>query len=402
MSRIATDTQSALADMQRLFEEDGISIDSGGRAWGQFLDRMHGTGQYGIYGTAAAIQVLNESGYSPDSQLLRDADSVFAPLRDRAEKSAFDRDDLNITFKVAAVLAADRPSEDSYDEQSDLETSAIGWIVDGRGWGNHSLDPTPRTLPTSHMLVALRRSRRFRDSATCEGVLAWLADQALRINDDSVHDMAMALISLSAYGVRPGTVQDAIENARKTLLERIEKWAMALGHHIDIHSVQYHFTVPSGTGDHNHYLFYLPEVLAARAIMEARLPHGAQRFIASTVAECCTNIRVNHGYRVLGNNRLATVDQLEVGRLLRCYYNTVQDRPWTLMPKVARAVSGSTTRRVVTLGILLVVAAISGVGTGEPKLSVWVRVSAGVLLAVSASLVANLIWEWGARRHANS
>jgi hypothetical protein len=394
LSKRASESRRHLAD---LFEKSAVRIDSA-VAWGQFLDAPRKAGQFGVYGTSAAIQVLSAFGHTPNSPLLSKALAALPEVEPRGEnESLYDSTDLSITFKEAAILDAAQPGQAQFSYQESIETILLSQLIDGHGWGNYydpsDQDDSPRLLPTAHALIALRRSREFRTSKQCEAILTWLCEYANSDGPALIHEAALALLALIEYQ-SPGITLPPYQTARQRLLDQVARWAQDRHTNTIGEIASYHYWALNQGNQHNHYMFYVPDLLVALALLRAGNPRPTRRKILHLMDILCTEIAAQGGYRAKASQRIATVDQLWAYRLLEEFSARFAVSPAKLMPPAAYLVSASPARRLGTALALFALGALGTLVTILDWLNVILRVTGGVLATVSLGLLASFLFVW--------
>ena len=394
LSKRAVESQRRLTE---LVERSAVPID-GYVAWGQFLDAPRKAGQYGLYGTSAAIQVLAASGHSANSPLISKALAALPEIEaNRQNKILYDETDLLITFKEAAILEAAQPDKVQFVNKEPIETILLNQLIDRHGWGNYSdandQDDSPRLLPTAHALIALRRSRDFRGSEVCETILAWLCDSAISQTSMAIHEAAMVLLTLIEYE-SPGVKLASFQPAYQHILSQIISWTRTRPKSSIGETTSYHYWVRSKDQQHNHYVYYVPDILVALALLRAGNPKAGRSQVTRVVDNTCSEIFSSGGFQAKASQRIATVDQMWAYRLLGQFNTTFNAKPADLVSPAAYLVSATPTRRVITSLALLAV----GVGGTLVSTLSWVnlvlRTLGGATAVVALGIVASLFFVW--------
>src|SRR5262249_50784206 len=145
---------------------------------------------------------------------------------------------------------------------------------------------SPRLLPTAHALIALKRSRIFRGSEICESILDWLCDAAKKHHPMAIHEAAMTLLVLIEYEV-PGVQLASYHSAREELIEKIVNWSQTRSKTSFGEIASYHFWVQNEHGHHNHYFYYVPDILTALSLLRAGNPRSGRARVTQVVEWLC-------------------------------------------------------------------------------------------------------------------
>ncbi len=148
LAQLSERTAEARRRIADSFESSAVQV-NGHVAWGQFLDAPRKAGQFGIYGTSAAIQVLAASGHGVNSPLISRALTALPALKASAKgKNLYDDTDLSITFKIAAILQAAQPGQLHFKSEEPAEKLLLSQLIERHGWGNYhgttDQDDSPR------------------------------------------------------------------------------------------------------------------------------------------------------------------------------------------------------------------------------------------------------------------
>lgn len=388
----------AATDRTRLasrIEQTAIKPRVGVAAWGQFVDGPRNVEQFGIYGTSASVQLLLESGFTKDSPIIRDAlgglRSYFSgPTID----NLYDDQDLDITFKIACALEASSAADMTQNVRNG-EKRLRTMIIDHKGWGDHSGDSAPRMLATCHALLSLRNSGPFRTSTDLPLILTWLARQLLDNETLPIHEQAQAVLALGAYPNPATAAPDVVQQGIAAGLDRVLKWTAGRSRETASETASYHYSVTVAGREQNKYMFYLPDVLVARVLLLQHLDSGeAKRFVVNVVDRVCSDIDDNDGFRVPSTQRIATVDQLEVYRLLSDFISIADSDPQRLVAPSVSFFERTTSRRIVTTIVLLVLGLAGGYVAIVEDLAIVVRAAGALITAVVLGVLATALWDW--------
>jgi hypothetical protein len=344
LASLAKQSATALRRIEDLIAKQASSV-NGKEVWGQFLDQAHTENQYGIYGTSSAVQIL--------------------------------------------ALAGTGPRSAEVEKLNPLESRLVGDIAGSDGWGYHRKDHTPRILPTAHILLALSRSRSFRNSDAAIRVVSWLSQ---RVGDDqSLGPVpnAMALLAINATLTANGEAEGLRTAAIAEITQRLDQ---VTRQRVNLDSVSEHYSVPEAGITRHFYMFYLRSSLVARAML-ALPDHRDKSFVTQVCQAVVRNIEINGAFKSPSTNRISTVDQLEVSRLLHEFLATREQAPAELLPTVTRAVDSNARSRTLATSGLVAVGAAGGYLTYASQ-SPGLQTAGLVISAVVLSIVGTAIWGW--------
>jgi hypothetical protein len=311
--------------------------------------------------------------------------------------SFYDETDLALTFKEAAIIDACQPNNEHFAYTEPIEETLLGQLIDGHGWGNYygggDQDDSPRILPTAHALLALRRSREFCGSKRCEDILKWFCETVSRIDVMKIHEACMALLTLIEYE-SPGIKLAAYKRAHQRMIDQVSQWIKQLREDTAGETASYHYWVFNEGVQHNQYMYYPTDLLAALALLRADNPKPSRQKVKFVVELLNRTISTEGGYRSKSSNRLATVDQMWAHLLLSTFNQAISDSPRDVLSPIAYTLSATWVRRgLVTAGSV----ALGAGGTAMSALgwlSLPLRVLGGILSAVALSILASAIFVW--------
>jgi hypothetical protein len=387
LAALAKQSATSLRRIEDLIAKQ-VSTVNGKEVWGQFLDQAHAENQYGIYGTSAAVQILALGGTGPENGTVK---SAMAALQNVIENQSaiFPAVDLENSFKVAYLLDAINPSSAEVESLGPLESRLVGDIAGSDGWGYHRKDHIPRVLPTAQILLALSRSRAFRNSDAAIRVVSWLSQ---RVGDDqSLGPVpnAVALLAINATLTANGEAERLRRAAMAEITQRLDH---VTRQEVSLDSVSEHYSAPEAGVTRHFYMFYLRSSLVARAMLA--LPDQKDKsFVTQVCHAVVRNIEINGAFKSPSTNRISTVDQLEVSRLLRAFLEARQQAPAELLPTLTRAVDSNAKRRTLAASGLTVVGAAGGYLTYASE-SAGLQTAGFVLSAVVLSIAGAAIWGW--------
>ena len=397
LDRLARRVVEAQSSLVHLVEQSALHLD-GAVTWGQFLDSPRKVGQYGIYGTSAAIRILAGADHTENSPLISKALRALPEVgpSDLSER-IYDSTDLAITFKVTAILDAAQPQRLKFESVEPIETRILAQVIDGHGWGNYhdtaDQDDSPRLLPTAHAMISLRRSRQFRTSGACARILDWFCHEVLRGQPLPKHEAALALLVLVEYASE-GVQSCAYGTARADLQEQLTIWAQRERTPILAETTSNHYWAVSNGVPHNQYLFYVPDLLGALALLRSGNPKKARRRVLKIVDALCSSISAQNGFRSATSRRIASVDQLWAWLLLQEFHQIHQQQPQLLVRPLAYLVTATLFRRFAASTTMAVVGALGTLAGVLGSLPVVVRAAGGAIATVSLGLLVSLLVVW--------
>jgi len=386
--------------IEDLFSSTSIEVDAI-LAWGQFLDSPRQQSQFGIYATRAAIRVLTSAGYPRNHRLIEKALEGLPLVEPRSEaEKHYDPTDTGVLYKVAALLSASQPGAGHFAGPEPIVELIVSRIIDSRGWGDYAFpgksDDVPRLMPTVTALLALSRDREFFASDVSESILRWVCRRLMDDGDLLAHENAFGLLALLDYAGLEHRVAD-YGTARDTCVDRLTHWAKTRDPALLGQNAEHHYWTPFPRSGRNHYMFYLPEVVVALALLRAGSPPAARSFVLRVVDDVVENVRTHEGFKSLSNDRLASVDQLWVYQLLTQFSSSVARHPGRLLSRVAVVIMAS------PLGKMGVVAALLALGTSASALSLgtaalWTRSLGVVLGGLFVGVLSTALWAWWTER----
>jgi hypothetical protein len=371
-------------------------------AWGQFLDGDRNHKQFGVFGTSAAVVLLVNTGIDPKNDAITKGQASL-PFLSGAEEAItrHEVNDTSSTFKLAAILDAQKPENSIVSNSSDVAERLVSSIVDGRGWGNYcrldgERDVTPRIEPTAIALLSLSRVQTFRGSPDSSAALTWLATEVARQSESPPEIDALSLLVFSRFAHLLTEVDLAV--ARDRCLGRLRGWRRRFQHDTSTHA-EYHYEIPTDTSaGESKYVFFPIHVLVALAFLtEERASQGDRVWAAEVVLEVVQSVRSHHGYRV--GAKVCTVDQLWVVRLLDKCIEVGSQTPGRLIRRPLNRFE-SVIGRIVLAMILLVLGTV-GTTMALADLPVGVRAFGSVLGAVclGALVILAIAWFGGSDDH---
>jgi hypothetical protein len=293
-------------------------------AWGQYLDDEHRTGQqWGLYGTAAAVQsiALHEiatGSVATDQPLVAGALRLLPEDPDNGHQLLEQkrvRHDFENVIKLAAIAEALRP--DALHVPLDVEPAIVSrlrelTLAEG-GWtslpeGTAERDIRERDLATAYILHAWRRYDLGEEGLNAR---RWLARRVVEGEPIKGIDLlALAGLALTAHPVHPNDPQ-VVERAIDQIDERLATWTR------DQEEVRVDRPMFSGfsVGVTTDYLFLHPEILAALYFVRRGNPVHARAFVIDVAHAVSQNVERNKGL-MASNGVIASVDQLWAMRFL--------------------------------------------------------------------------------------
>lgn len=302
-------------------------------AWGQYLDDEHSTGkQWGLYGTAAATQVLAmhfmRAGEQASAQPLvagalrllpENLDEGHPLLHDKQEKGDFDN-----VLKLAAITEALRPDADRVplDAEPVIVARLRELALDEGGWttrpaGSIQREVREPDLASAYVLYAFRR---YDLGDVGLRARSWLARRVIDGAPIRGFDLlALVGLALTAHPVHPND-PPALGHAIDHVEDRLRAWAEAQ----EVARVDRPLFNGFSVGSTTDYLFLHPEILAAFYFLGRGHPDQTRSFVVSVVSAVAENI-ADHDGLMVSNGIIATVDQLWAYRLLFAFRTRHQD-----------------------------------------------------------------------------
>ncbi len=303
-------------------------------AWGQYLDDEHSTGeQWGLYGTAAATQVLAlhfaRAGEQASAQPLvagalgllpEDIDNGHPLLEEKRQKGDFDN-----VLKLAAIAEALRPDAEHIpaDVEPPIVTRLRTLALEEGGWttrpaGSAQREVRERDLATAYVLYGFRR---YELGDVGLRARRWLARRV--VDDAPIRGfdlLALVGLALTAHPLHPAD-PPPVGQAIGHVEDRLRAWARSR----DTARVDRPLFNGFSVGATTDYLFLHPEILAAFYFLGRGHPHETRPFVVSVASAVAANIATNDGLMV-ANGIIATVDQVWAYRLLLAFRTRHQDQ----------------------------------------------------------------------------
>jgi hypothetical protein len=394
--RLGQKATEAMRRIEDLFSRTVLNID-GLLAWGQFLDGPRQQNQFGIYGTSAAIQVLAAAGFPPENRLIEQALEGLPLVDPRSEaEKRYDVADAFLTHKAAFLLSAAQPGGNHFTIREPIEDRILDRIIDSRGWGDYAFpqgqDNVPNVLATATTLLALARDREFRSTERCESTLRWLCRSIRNDGGLLAHENAVAALALVSY-TNPGEEIEDYEPARDICVHRLIDWARRRDPAILGQNIEHHYWVPLPGIGRNHYMFYLPDVLVALALLRLDNPQTTRQFVLRVVNDTADNTLEHGGYKSPSNARISSVDQLWIYLLMAELSKLADADPNRLLPKLYVIATNSHLRRIsLSAGLLTLGSGATALGLGTH--TIGARALALGLATVVLGILATAIYSW--------
>jgi hypothetical protein len=178
------------------------------------------------------------------------------------------------------------------------------------------------------------------------------------------------------------------------MIDQVSQWIKQLREDTAGETASYHYWVFNEGVQHNQYMYYPTDLLAALALLRADNPKPSRQKVKFVVELLNRTISTEGGYRSKSSNRLATVDQMWAHLLLSTFNQAISDSPRDVLSPIAYTLSATWVRRgLVTAGSV----ALGAGGTAMSALgwlSLPLRVLGGILSAVALSILASAIFVW--------
>lgn len=382
-------------------------------AWGQYLNDPSGNQQTGLFGTAAAVEIirLGNGGlsdrcrtalgtlpFSPDVPL----DQIARQQKDYA----LAKGDTRTTFRVAALVHAwaqmGRAGEDTT-SLDDAVNQLLNLRIPGVGWNDSSNGQHLRNTlfhPTAVALYALSAAGKL-DPTVAGEAMAPLHPLTAPDPGIAVWSLiSLALDDISTTEPRPVEMLDAIHRAHAMIKawvrEADPKNADAAIDGYDFESAE---ADPGGQGKRYAFMFYMPHCLAALAILRSKeLSRGPARAYARRVVQKYQGqLQKSPLVRPRGRSRDSTVEMLWVARLFRAYLD--QPRPSTDLGLLALRIGDPIRslrlwRRlgsVVAVGATTFLAVFAGLFAANTITDNTLSEGLGVLVSIFASVLSSIL-----------
>lgn len=314
-------------------------------AWGQYLDlRQRGISrQYGIYGTTAGIQVLAMHDAQVHAELVSTAEAILpltgsdtSDTEARKIRDYFTQKDLQVTYKVTALVDAIRPDLESLQGRHPAIERLLEMRHRGGGWPDFrsaSLDGFhgPKVHATAVALLSLSRFPDVRASDDCREAVEWLARH---VEPDFCSIATLAICYLAFIRCASGDnaskeVHSALARCGRAVLgwaaksapEDVRRALEATEYLLPKHDDGAPAKLPLGNKDHDfRFLLYSPHCLAALALMEMR-PRSAgprvRRYVIGVVSEVASRTCDTGSFIAAGRSAVSSVEHLWIYRTLR-------------------------------------------------------------------------------------
>lgn len=353
--RVRVDCRDAAAKIADQFLQRRVEPPEspGLRAWGQYLfpiNRDHDGDlgmQFGIFGTAAALEVLaTQSPATYKSQLLSSCPILPPCNRDfnheiivPIHRYFIDKGDLSVIFKLCALLDAINAIKDDSELSQSLNCSAddlveciISMRVPERGWPAYYAKDDDFDHSTVHAtstaLFSLGNEHVTLDGdqlRSCAEAIRWLNTEKLeRQSIATVSITLMAILKLESR-LREAETSRAAREVRERCERSLVDW-MAVSAPSEVRrsleGTEYRVAPAAGQPEHGSrfdFLVYLPHCLVALACLRnirlLRLGR-ARRFTIAVVRIISADV-IDQGYFVAaGRTLVSTVEHMWLHRLM--------------------------------------------------------------------------------------
>lgn len=379
-------------------------------AWGQYLDlrRRRLSRQYGIYGIASGMQVLAWHEADVHRALLERAARTLPLHVDKAcpegegvRRYFTEKGDLNVVYKVAALVDAVRPDSATLSGSHPAVVRLLDMRHPGGGWSEFrsvGLDHLhgPKVHATACALLALSRFTDIRDGVECREAAEWLARHA---DPDvlSIATLAMCSMVLRSYADSDG-VSRRVDAAACGCLRAVLEWATRSAPEDVLRALEAteyllpkpDMVPPLDNERHEFtFLIYSPHCLAALTLMRtptaARDPH-ARRFVLEVVRVVAKRICDSGSFIAAGRTVVSSVEHMWIYRLLREFqhWDPYPSRFTVLLDWLTRLLRPS---RWVTMGALSVAAWVLLSQSGSILSGLLLTALTTVLLTVVTTLI---------------
>lgn len=200
----------------------------------------------------------------------------------------------------------------------------------------------------------------------------------------------LALVEYEAQGVR----LPVYTSVRQRLIEQVVHWAQTRPKGSLGEIASYHYWVQNEQNHHNHYFYYVPDILVALSLILVGNPRSTRAIVTQVVTWLCSEIAKNGGLQAKTSRRIAAVDQLTAFYLLEQFNTTFQRSPTNLLSPPAYYASATPVRRAITSFALLAVGTAGTLLSAPGSLDPAVRAASGVLAVVALGVLASLLFVW--------
>lgn len=380
-------------------------------AWGQYLNDPSGNPQTGVFGTAAAIEIIRigNSGLSEHCQSAA-ATLPFAPVNStnpmalEQRTSAEHKGDTKTTYRVAALVHA-WVQLNNVNALGEAVDALLDLRIPGKGWsdsasGSFALRET-RFHPTAVALFALARASRLDPEVAAEAVIPLHSATAPDPGISLWAVLSMALEDVVARQSVDVACADALHRARR----EIRKWIKTesrqkIAFSIDAYDFETAETDPGGRGKRYGFMFYMPHCLAALAALRSEplwKSPSIRAYVESVVRAYLDRMQNSPLVRPPGRSRDSTVETLWLARLLREYVD--RTRPSsdvkTLFSRLFDPILGW--RRWGSIGTVLAyggatfVAVFAGMYIANTLTDQALSEGLGVVVSMSASILSSIV-----------
>lgn len=384
--------------IQNLFIRNVIQLPGNKRAWGQFFNEN--SGQYGIYGTSAGLQVLLQAGYSSEDDFVRGSSQVLeeAWSDQRNSNRFFKKRDTALIYKLAYLAEACAPSLPVVNESCSPMDELIKRCLPSGGWGEFYYSETdrdgePKIISTAVVLLALSRYRPFSAKEECEKSLHWLCRRLLESHNRGTYEIALASLALIEYDfmkVKVSEWEDASKYCRKFLLDWLKHRTASL---LGIQE-NHHYISSSDGSRGNKYLFFLPHCLVAINLIKWGPPPNYRRYVLKVISFFTSQVLEKNGFAPDSRRQISTVDHLWIFRLLKEFeaapIEKLLPQPFYVWSAASRQLRALLMILFLAIGIIAVYIGVMLKNAGSPM---WAA-AAGVIATVSLGLFGRTVWEF--------
>lgn len=400
-------------------------------AWGQYLEIrgksvQKGLGdQYGIYGTAAAVQILTlqsaesytnliQSGSRVLPLVLKDAEDHYGHLHERFIKKG----DLVTVYKLCSLLDA-ATVLDSFANSSNLDVNRAGILKEllsirhpSAGWPDYRSDDEwqgPNTHATAVALFAISKGSISADlRAACREALTWFCDQPLE--KQSIATLSMLLIALANF-TKDAEPNSEFRQARLTQLRSrcqrlVHRWVTDSSPEEVQRSLEglEYWLPPMSAASQNAganftFLLYLPHILAALAVLaspELRSQYTCRQYILGVVERVTHELNTQGCFIAAGRSMVSTVEHLWLYRLLYEFEKTklYSSRRMVFFDHFRYHATRRWPMAILVAMLTVALGVATALATGEAQVALG-AVSAIVLTIVATIIATLLIGKWG-------
>lgn len=414
--------QRALVELARVCLQGVVTLENGkAKAWGQFLDAGGDFpseelgGQFGIYGTCAALEIVTLAGQMEDNhELIEKALSCLPMISgqclDVFEQYYANKGDLRTTYKLAALIDVTQlvygDGWPAVSRTAPIE-AVVGLSRQSGGWPDykHDADVLEANVPATIVaLLALSRCTALNPAqqTTIAQGLRFLTLYSL--SELSIANISMLVIALERFRAKSATLNIIANHAAFAVLlnqsrDELSRWAVRSRAEDARRSLEgFDYRSPQ-TKDQTgakrfQFLLYIPHCLAGIAILESpqlQRRYNNRMFVRQVITVYAGDI-VDHNDLTPGaRGRVSSVESMWLARLFAAYITSEIEghRVRDFLDRLRSPKRTAVTALVVLLGLTLPIAAV----VFDGRAAIILATIGSVLLSVSTAILMGLLVE---------